>query len=765
MNIGEFLNSNGWNENYKNIISRNFDTFNDLQTDFINWGGLEKPRVLVCAPTASGKTLLGILGILKKIHEGKNSFIYLVPYNSIRDEKYNDLLQKFEDFDLIIKKGYSGLKKLHNGEANLVVSDFSAFDRFSRNFPEFVLASLYIFDEIDVLGTDYFGPSIEGSIARLLRKGSPNLIAISATIPEFSRLKEWFNAEYFSSDYKPVIHQEEVIVVDTKQHQVKICELFLTQEGTRAGQILIMIYNKPRVMSYARNLAEMFSQKGIRPLDDNDSMILEIIENAQKTKTIRTLIGCLKYRIAFHHRDLPSNIRNRITEFYNNGGIKIITCSPTLLRGVNLKTRTVILPDPTIYIYKLQKSIQMPFIDYLQFKGRAGRPPFEDRAFLFIFAKNETAKRDFEAKYLNGTMETLKSGFVDQKNRLNAPLLDKQILIELYNKQENLDGIVAVFSKYYFAVGIRSLEPLKNKLFRRISNLERKKLIEKTLSGEYTTSIFGDEYLHKFEFKDISIENYGKLLNLSSKILMDNFSLDERFHFRILNELIAIVVSKNYLKISKRGENKVEIENTMREILRNKCGIYAEIINPHYITLICLIEHISHTTLEKLEERFAVDSTRLESTIKIQLVKYLDALIEVLDFLFNNFDEIYDEDIKIGDNPDDITYKDIKQFLEYLKKRVQYGVGFELYPIVTLPNIGNRRGISLFNAINRKFNEKDKLDWKILEGRQIELKKASIEGWGTLIDRMYEKLEGVLSVENKMKQVLSKFNIDYNLKK
>jgi len=198
MNVQDLIDVRRWGENFKNLILKftyGTEEFNEMQSDFIGWGGLDKNRVIVSAPTASGKTILAILAILKRIQEGNNSFIYLVPYNSIRDEKYNELIENFEGLDLIIKKGYKGLGELQKNEANLVVSDFSAFDKYSREHPDFNLASFYIFDEIDVLGSDYFGPSIEGSIARLLRKGFPDLLAISATIPESSKLSEWFDAE------------------------------------------------------------------------------------------------------------------------------------------------------------------------------------------------------------------------------------------------------------------------------------------------------------------------------------------------------------------------------------------------------------------------------------------------------------------------------------------------------------------------------------------------------------------------------------------
>lgn len=716
------------------------------------------------APTASGKTLLGILGILNKLCNGYNSFIYLVPYNSIRDEKYNDFLEKFEGIDIIIKKGYKGLQSLQNGEANIVISNFSAFDRFSRNHPEFDLASFYIFDEIDTLGNDYFGPSIEGSIARLLRKGAFDLIAISATIPESSKLTEWFKADFFKSEYKPVEHHEEVIIV--ADHHEKICNFYLVDSQTKDKSMLVMIYNKPRVMSYAKGIADYFQKKGLTPLEDNNPMIKNIVRNISKTNTIKNLIECLKYRIAFHHSDLLNSTRNKITEYYNQDEIKIIVCTPTLLRGVNLKTRTVILPDPSIYIPKLRRLIPMPYTDYLQFKGRAGRPPYEDKAYVFIFSKDNTSKSRIETLYIHGEMEPLRSGFLDFKNRIVPQLLDKQILIELYNTDKSLEELLDVFLKYYFAVGITNRDIIRSKLEKRVPNLIKKRLLEKDIYGKFTTSIFGDEYLRRFEHMDISIEDFDKLADLSLDILSDSITFDDKFHFKIINRILGIIGSKNYINIKKRGANKEEIEENIRNILRTKCGIHTEIVNPHHITLVCLIEHLSHTSLENLDIRFGVDSTRLESIIKGQMKKFIDALINVILFLYDNCQEVYEEEIEIGDEFNNISCDVLTEFLNYIKVRIYYGVRFELYPIVTMQNIGNYRGISLYNALNNRFRDRDELNWKILEEIKDGLLKTEIDGWGkSLMNNLFDNLDGIISIENKMKKILKKFNIEYNVRK
>lgn len=103
--------------------------------------------------------------------------------------------------------------------------------------------------------------------------------------------------------------------------------------------------------------------------------------------------------------------------------------------------------------------------------------------------------------------------------------------------------------------------------------------------------------------------------------------------------------------------------------------------------------------------------------------------------------------------------------LDYLRLRIKYGVKFELLPIVTLKSIGNYRGISLYNAINNRFKDKSAFDWNLIKDEKNKIKDAEIRGWGEiLIDQLYEKFDGVLSMERRIKLLLKEFGIQYNLR-
>ena len=75
------------------------EEFNPAQKAVIESGYLEnKKNTVIAIPTASGKTVLGVLAMLKTILEGGKA-VYAAPLISIQNEKVKEF-KKFEEFDI-----------------------------------------------------------------------------------------------------------------------------------------------------------------------------------------------------------------------------------------------------------------------------------------------------------------------------------------------------------------------------------------------------------------------------------------------------------------------------------------------------------------------------------------------------------------------------------------------------------------------------------------------------------------------------------------
>ena len=65
------------------------------QEKAIKKGLLDGKSLLVCTPTASGKTLIAELASLKSIIEGKGKAVYIVPLKALASEKYKDFKRRY----------------------------------------------------------------------------------------------------------------------------------------------------------------------------------------------------------------------------------------------------------------------------------------------------------------------------------------------------------------------------------------------------------------------------------------------------------------------------------------------------------------------------------------------------------------------------------------------------------------------------------------------------------------------------------------------
>ena len=99
------------------------------QADSVKAGLLDGKNILVSAPTASGKTLIAMLAMIKflSIHDGK--IVYLTPLRALASEKFNEFkkLEKI-DFDRKIKTAIS-------------TGDFDSVDKESENADIIVLTN------------------------------------------------------------------------------------------------------------------------------------------------------------------------------------------------------------------------------------------------------------------------------------------------------------------------------------------------------------------------------------------------------------------------------------------------------------------------------------------------------------------------------------------------------------------------------------------------------------------------------------------------
>lgn len=177
------------------------------QKKAIKAGLFERKNLLVCTPTASGKTLIAEMAALNSIISGEGKVVYVVPLKALATEKYKEFKNFYGDK---IKIALS-IGDLDSADPYLINYDFiictaEKLDSLTRHSaPWLKYVKTTIIDEIHLLNDISRGPTLEILIT-ILKDFIKNIqiIALSATIGNPKELAEWLDAELVVDEWRPV---------------------------------------------------------------------------------------------------------------------------------------------------------------------------------------------------------------------------------------------------------------------------------------------------------------------------------------------------------------------------------------------------------------------------------------------------------------------------------------------------------------------------------------------------------------------------------
>lgn len=192
---------------YKVLEKEKITSLRPAQIKAIEKGLLERKNLLVCTPTASGKTLIAEIAALKSIIEGNGKAIYIVPLKALASEKYKDFRQRYGHIAKIaLSIGDIDSSDPYLVDYDLIITTSEKLDSLIRHHaPWLSLISTIIIDEIHLLNDVERGPTLEILITilkQLLKKAQ--IIGLSATIGNPEELASWLKAELVIDDWRPV---------------------------------------------------------------------------------------------------------------------------------------------------------------------------------------------------------------------------------------------------------------------------------------------------------------------------------------------------------------------------------------------------------------------------------------------------------------------------------------------------------------------------------------------------------------------------------
>mgnify|MGYP000862712112 CR=1 FL=1 len=184
--------------------------------------------------------------------------------------------------------------------------------------------------------------------------------------PPIKRLSSNFtstiNAKQHITDFSPVrqIVEDRSATVRTEDDRRK--DLKLTLHDQNPGKTLIFC-KSPKA---AEDLAHSLIPDGLQ----QQSQIVLLFADwlAQQYGAEWSIPENLKSGIGVHHGQLPRALQRAILRLYNDDTLSTLTCTSTIIEGVNTATQTVV-----VYDKKLGKSAKLDAFTFANIAGRAGR--------------------------------------------------------------------------------------------------------------------------------------------------------------------------------------------------------------------------------------------------------------------------------------------------------------------------------------------------------------------------------------------------------
>ena len=167
------------------ILEKEITNLRPAQEKSIKKGLLDGKSLLVCTPTASGKTLIAELASLKGIIENKGKAVYIVPLKALASEKYREFKRRYDKVAKIaLSIGDTDSSDPYLAEYDLIVTTSEKLDSLIRHHSPWLSGiKTVVVDEIHLLNDTQRGPTLEIllTILKQLLKNA-QIIGLSATI-------------------------------------------------------------------------------------------------------------------------------------------------------------------------------------------------------------------------------------------------------------------------------------------------------------------------------------------------------------------------------------------------------------------------------------------------------------------------------------------------------------------------------------------------------------------------------------------------------
>ena len=476
---------------------------------------LSGQNLLLAIPTASGKSLVAYLAILKRLlvdSPGSRAF-YLVPLKALAAEKVEELRQAGDRLGLLVGMaiGDRSGETVSLDEADIIVATSEKFDSLMRNKTDFLnQVSIVVADEVHLIHDRSRGPTMEVNLARIKHeRPEAQILALSATVGNANEIAEWLNAVNIQSNWRPVILRYGTVCDGLVEPRLQVgpggddMELpppfELPDEGDDlrnvlmstvqdSGQVLIFRGTRRYAEGSATKLGDWMFKRMQSWLNtpeeapeglDVEARLMALAEVAREIEGSEesTMMGerlaeALRGGVAFHHAGLTGRQRRIVEDAFRDRMLFAICATPTLAAGVNLPARRVIVRDLSRWEDGLSRPL--PRMEVHQMLGRAGRPRYDSVGDAWLIARHLEHADDIAELYFEQDPEAVESKLAAE------PAMRTHILAAIATGgQRDRDALGRFFQQTFLGHGVEN-DWLQERIDEIIAWLAAHRFIERT---------------------------------------------------------------------------------------------------------------------------------------------------------------------------------------------------------------------------------------------------------------------------------------------
>ena len=427
----------------------------DVQCLALEEGVASGESLIVCAPTSSGKTLVGEIAVHQALRRGARC-LYLVSHKALADQKYLDFQRKFcgEASDPFGTVGLStGDREEGDIQSDILVATYEKGLVLALAGQIDARDSVVVADELQIVGDPSRGPGIEILCAFLRQSEVKQFIALTATVENPNDYSSWLQCRLVQSHVRDVDLRQEIwyrnqcYVVTFGQDVGELHDndhypdntldivTYLIEQGR--APILVFTESRREASRYASDFARR-RQKHATGI--GLAQQLELF--SEPTEGSSNLQSSAERRIAFHTADLSPQEREVVEAGFLNNEFDVCFATSTLAAGVNFPFRTVVFPKLT-YQYGDRAGTRIVRSDYRNMSGRAGRLGMHDEGYAILVPKDSAE---------NSHANLIIMPENDRVNSQMARVTMRRAVLTLFASGgvRTLDGLREFFSNTYF---------------------------------------------------------------------------------------------------------------------------------------------------------------------------------------------------------------------------------------------------------------------------------------------------------------------------